>query len=201
MKRALIVIDVQNEYFTGALPITHPPREGSLAAVLTAMDTAREHGIPVVVVQHTSPAGSPLFAAGGHSWELHEEVGRRPYDHLVEKTMASAFAGTDLAGWLDAHGVDTLTVAGYMSQNCDESTARDAHHRGMAVEFLSDATGTLALSNRAGSVTAEELHDHVLVVMDSNFASVATVAEWVGAVRSGEPLPRPNIWASTRGRA
>ncbi|MET8338805.1 cysteine hydrolase family protein [Streptosporangium canum] len=201
MKRALIVVDVQNEYFTGALPITHPPREESLAAVLTAMDTAREHGIPVVVVQHTSPAGSPLFAAGGHSWELHEEVGRRPYDHLVEKTMASAFAGTGLAGWLDAQGVDTLTVAGYMSQNCDESTARDAHHRGMAVEFLSDATGTLALSNRAGSVTAEELHDHVLVVMDSNFASVATVAEWAAAVRSGEPLPRPNIWASTRGRA
>ena len=149
MKRALIVIDVQNEYFTGNLPIAHPPREESLANILTAIDTAREHGIPVIVVQHTSPARSPLFATGGHSWELHEEVGRRPYDHLMEKTMASAFAKTDLAGWLDAQEVDTLAVAGYMTQNCDESTARDAFHRGMAVEFLSDATGTLALSNRA----------------------------------------------------
>ncbi|MER5426382.1 cysteine hydrolase family protein [Streptosporangium roseum] len=201
MKRALIVIDVQNEYFTGALPITHPPREESLANILTAMDTAREHGVPVIVVRHSAPAESPLFATGGHSWELHEEVARRPYDHLMDKTMASSFARTDLAGWLDAQGVDTLTVAGYMTQNCDESTARDAFHRGMAVEFLSDATGTLALSNRAGRVTAEELHHNVLVVMDSNFASVATTAEWAGAVRSGEPLPRPNIWASTRGRA
>ncbi|WP_433244048.1 cysteine hydrolase family protein [Streptosporangium sp. CA-135522] len=198
MKRALIVIDVQNEYFTGNLPIAHPPREESLANILAAMDTAREHGVPVIVVKHTSPAQSPLFAVGSHSWELHEEVERKPYDHLMEKTMASSFAKTDLAGWLDARGIDTLTVAGYMTQNCDESTARDAFHRGMAVEFLSDATGTVAMSNRAGSVTAKDLHDHVLVVMDSNFASVATTAEWADAVKTGESLPRPSIWASTR---
>ncbi|MFC7648265.1 isochorismatase family protein [Streptosporangium lutulentum] len=127
---------------------------------------------------------------------MHQEVGRRPYDHLVEKTMASAFAKTDLAGWLDAQGIDTLTVAGYMTQNCDESTARDAFHRGMAVEFLSDATGTLALSTRAGSATAKELHNHVLVVMDSNFASVSTTAEW--ATRSGRASP---CHARTSGRA
>ncbi|MGV9772786.1 cysteine hydrolase family protein [Streptosporangium sp. NPDC003464] len=198
MKRALIVIDVQNEYFTGNLPIAYPPREESLANILTAMDTAREHGVPVIVVRHSAPAESPLFATGSHSWELHEEVARKPYDHLMDKTMASSFARTDLAGWLDAQGVDTLTVAGYMTQNCDESTARDAFHRGMAVEFLSDATGTLALSNRAGRVTAEDLHNNVLVVMGSNFASVATTAEWADAVKSDTPLPRPSIWASTR---
>ena len=197
MKRALIVIDVQNEYFTGNLPIAHPPRQESLANILTAMDTAREHGVPVIVVRHTAPAQSPLFAAGSHSWELHEEVGRRPYSHLTDKTMASAFAGTDLAEWLDIHGIDTLTVAGYMTQNCDESTARDAFHRGMTVEFLSDATGTVAMSNRAGTVTAEDLHNHVLVVMDSNFASVATTAEWATAITSDAPRPRPHIWAST----
>ncbi|MDP9865507.1 MULTISPECIES: cysteine hydrolase family protein [Streptosporangium] len=198
MKRALIVIDVQNEYFTGNLPIAYPPREESLANILTAMDTAREHGVPVIVVRHSAPAESPLFATGSHSWELHEEVARKPYDHLMDKTMASSFARTDLAGWLDAQGVDTLTVAGYMTQNCDESTARDAFHRGMAVEFLSDATGTLALSNRAGRVTAEDLHNNVLVVMGSNFASVATTAEWADAVKSDTLLPRPSIWASTR---
>ncbi|MEV8633446.1 cysteine hydrolase family protein [Streptosporangium sp. NPDC051023] len=197
MKRALIVIDVQNEYFTGNLPIAHPPREESLANILTAMDTAHEHGIPVIVVKHTAPAESPLFAAGSRSWELHEEVGHRPYNHLLEKSLASAFARTDLAEWLASQEVDTLTIVGYMTQNCDESTARDAAHLGLTVEFLSDATGTVAMSNRAGTVTAEELHNHVLVVMDSNFASVATTSEWTIAAETGGPLPRPNIWAST----
>ncbi|MER7133567.1 cysteine hydrolase, partial [Streptosporangium saharense] len=64
-------------------------------------------------------------------------------------------------------------------------------------EFLSDATGTVPLSNSAGTATAEEVHNHVLVVLASNFASVVTTAEWIDAVKAGEPLARPNIWAST----
>ncbi|GII00655.1 cysteine hydrolase family protein [Planobispora takensis] len=198
MKRALVVIDVQNEYFTGDLPIAHPPREESLANIMSAMDTARAHGVPVVVVRHTAPAESPIFASGGHGWELREEVSGRPYDLLMDKTMASAFARTGLGAWLEAREVDTVTIAGYMTQNCDESTARDAYHRGMAVEFLSDATGTVALSTPAGRLTAEEAHSHVLVVMASNFAAVAATAEWTAAVGAGRPLPRPDIWASTR---
>jgi nicotinamidase-related amidase len=198
MKRALIVIDVQNEYFTGNLPIAYPPRAESLANILSAMDAAREHGVPVVVVRHTAPAESVIFGAGGPGWELREEVAGRPYDLLLDKSMASAFARTDLGEWLDSQEVDTLTIAGYMTQNCDESTARDAYHRGMRVEFLSDATGTVALSNRAGSLTAEEVHRNVLVVMDSNFASVSTTAEWAAAVAADEPLRRPDLWASTR---
>ncbi|MBB4918631.1 cysteine hydrolase family protein [Streptosporangium saharense] len=197
MKRALVVIDVQNEYFTGALPIAFPPRQESLANIVAATEVARAHGVPVVVVRHTAPAESPLFAGGSPSWELREEIGREPYDHLVDKTLASAFAGTDLAEWLAAKEIDTLAVAGYMTQNCDESTARDAAHLGLTVEFLSDATGTVPLSNSAGTATAEEVHNHVLVVMASNFASVVTTAEWIDAVKAGEPLARPNIWAST----
>ncbi|MER7207310.1 cysteine hydrolase family protein [Streptosporangium sp. NPDC000239] len=197
MKRALVVIDVQNEYFTGNLPIAFPPRQESLANIVATMDVAREHGVPVVIVRHTAPAESPLFAKGSPSWELREEVGSRPYDHLVDKTLASSFAGTDLAGWLAAQEIDTVTITGYMTQNCDESTARDAAHLGLKVEFLSDATGALPLSNNAGTATAEELHNHVLVVMASNFAAVATTAEWIDAVRAGEPLPHSNIWVST----
>jgi nicotinamidase-related amidase len=65
--------------------------------------------------------------------------------------LPSAFTGTDLADWLTARDIDTIAIAGYMTQNCDESTARDAVHRGLAVEFLSDATGTLAMANCCGT--------------------------------------------------
>ena len=51
-KRALIVIDVQNEYFDGALPISDPPTETSLANIGRAMDAATEAGVPVIVVRH-----------------------------------------------------------------------------------------------------------------------------------------------------
>ncbi|VFS46088.1 Isochorismatase family [Budvicia aquatica] len=63
-KRALIVIDVQNEYFIGSLPIEYPPTERSLSNILLAMDTASASGIPVVIVQNSAPEESPIFAKG-----------------------------------------------------------------------------------------------------------------------------------------
>lgn len=73
MKRALLVIDVQNEYFTGKLPVTCP--KNSLANILKAMDAARENGVPVIVVQHTAKTpGSTVFTKGSHEWELHPHV-------------------------------------------------------------------------------------------------------------------------------
>ncbi|MFJ8820789.1 cysteine hydrolase family protein [Streptomyces sp. NPDC102467] len=197
MKRALVVIDVQNEYVTGAMPISYPPPAESLANIAAAIDTAAQEGVPVVVVQHAAPAGSPVFARGTHGFELHDVVASRPYSHLVEKTLPSSFVGTDLDAWLRREGIDTLTIVGYMTQTCDESTTRDAVHRGYRVEMLSDATGTVALSNRAGTLTAAEIHRAVLVVMQTFFAYVATTTEWIGALRTKTPLGRPDFAAAT----
>ncbi|MVU78395.1 isochorismatase family protein [Nocardia sp. ET3-3] len=198
MKRALIVIDVQNEYVIGNLPIAYPPLDISLANIAAAMDAATAAGIPVILVQQAAPESAPIFARDSAGFALHPTVTERPHDLLIEKTLPSSFTGTGLGEWLAEHGVDTVAICGYMTQNCDESTARDAVHRGLAVEFLSDATGTLALGNRAGSIEAKQLHEAVLVVMQSRFAAVATTAEWIESVTVGTELERSGIFASTR---
>ena len=95
-KRALIVIDVQNEYFDGNLRIEYPPVSDSLANILRAMDAAHAAGIPVVLLKHLAPEGSPIFARGSHGAELHPQVAQRPYDLLLEKSKASALSGTGL---------------------------------------------------------------------------------------------------------
>ncbi|PSM43376.1 cysteine hydrolase [Streptomyces dioscori] len=197
MKRALVVIDVQNEYVTGGLPIGYPDPSLSLANIAAAVDTATQEGVPVVLVQHAAPAGAPLFARGTHGFALHDVVASRPHDHLVEKTLPSSFIGTDLDDWLRRAGVDTLTLVGYMTQTCDESTARHAVQLGYQVELLADATGALALTNRAGSLSAAEIHHAVLVVLQSFFAYTASTAEWIGAVRTKAPLGRPDFAAAT----
>jgi nicotinamidase-related amidase len=177
-KQALLVIDVQNEYFTGALPVTHP--EGSLANITRAMDHAHASGIPVAVIRHTSPdPGAPAFRKGSHGWELHDEVKKRYADIVIDKALPGSFTGTDLGAWLAENGVTTVTIAGYMTQMCCDTTARQAVHLGYAVNFLSDATGTLAVSNAAGSVTAEELHRAILVTQQMRFAKVMGTEEWV----------------------
>lgn len=195
-RRALVVVDVQNEYFTGNLLIEHPPRDQSVLAIGRAMDAARAAGIPVVVVQHTAPAGAPVFDKPSATWQLHPEVARRPHDHHVEKHFASVFQGTDLAAWLASHQVDTLTVVGYMTHNCDAATVYGAAERGLSVEVLADATGALPYKNRAGSVSAEEIHRSFLVVFHSNFAAVLTTAEWIEALTTGALPERSNVVAS-----
>ena len=196
--RALIVIDVQNEYVTGNLPIEYPPVQESLANIGRAMDAARAAGIPVVVVQNDAPENAPLFAKGSPGWGLHPVVGDRPREHQVQKTLPSAFAGTDLAQWLTERGIDTLTVAGYMTRNCDASTIMHALHSGLTVEFLADASGAVPYENEAGAASAEEIHRVFSVVFHSRFAAVLSTDDWIAAVQENRVAPRGGILASNR---
>jgi nicotinamidase-related amidase len=195
-RRALIVIDVQNEYFTGQLPIEYPPVEQSLPNIVQAMKTARESGVPVVLVQHDTPEGAPVFAVGSDGWQLHPQVAALGADLVVNKKLASSFTGTALAQWLADKQIDTLTIAGYMTHNCNAATIFEAAHMGLAVEFLSDATGSLPYENAAGSATAEEVHRIFSVVFHSNFAAVATTREWADAVGAGRALAKDNVYLS-----
>jgi nicotinamidase-related amidase len=177
MKRALLVIDVQNEYFTGALPVSWP--EGSFENILRAVDAADSYGIPVINIQHTNKAaGAKTFVSGTNGWELHDRLKEKKYDHIVEKNLPGSFTGTELEQILKGLGCDTVVIAGYMTQMCCDTTARQAYHMGYSVEFLSDATGTLNITTYAGSVTAEELHRAILVAQSMRFSQVMTESEW-----------------------
>jgi nicotinamidase-related amidase len=183
-KRALIVIDVQNEYFDGALPISDPPPETSLENIGRAMEAASGSGVPVIVVRHTDDEpDAPIFRQGSHAWELHPEIERRARDHLVEKTLPGSFTGTPLGDILASAGIDTVSITGYMTHMCVDTTAREAAHRGLSVEILNDATGTLPLSNSGGSATGEELHRATLVAQGQFFADVLSTDEWLGRLR------------------
>lgn len=197
-RRALIVIDVQNEYVTGNLRITYPDVNLSLANIGRAIDAAHAAGIPVVAVQHLAPAGFPIFAEGSDGAALHPVVGSRPYDHLVTKNLASCLTGTGLGEWLRARDIDTLTLIGYMTHNCDDATARQAKHEGWNVELLHDAAGSLPYANARGSATAEEIHRVFTVVMHTGFAAVASTDEWLAAVQAGTALPVDNVWLSSQ---
>ena len=197
-RRALIVIDVQNEYVSGDLPIEFPDVQTSLANIGRAMDAARAAAVPVVVVQNIAPASSPLFARGTEGAALHPVVAERERDHYIEKSLPSAFTGTDLAQWLAEHEIDTLTVVGYMTHNCDASTIVHALHAGFTVEFLSDASGTVSYENSAGFASAEDIHRVYSVVLQSRFAAVAPTDTWIAALASGQPLERGTIYASNQ---
>jgi nicotinamidase-related amidase len=203
-RRALVVVDVQQEYFDGILQIQAPSRDQTLANVVAAIEVARQADLPVVVVQHQLPEGAPVFAVGSHSWSLHPEIERRVEASWkrAAKDKGSVFAGTDVAAWLAEREVDTITIVGYMTNNCDLATAVGAEELGLAAEVLSDASGAIHLANEAGKVSADQLHETLLVLLHSNFAAVATTRAWTAAVAAGEALPKSDLGTSaTQGRA
>jgi nicotinamidase-related amidase len=195
-KRALLLIDVQNEYFTGRLPIEYPPVEQSLANIEAAIAFATAQAIPIIVVQQDAPADSPVFAKGSDGWQLHPAVAAAARAHLVSKALPSAFAGTDLHTWLKANDIDTLAVAGYMSHNCVESTIREAGHLGYHVEYLHDAAGTVSYRNRLGALSARQMHEASCIVLQARFAAVLQTAEWTRLVEAGQTARPEGIFPS-----
>ncbi|AQX80946.1 isochorismatase [Plantibacter flavus] len=197
-RRALILIDVQQEYYAGPLAIQYPPRDESILRIADAIDAATTAGVPVVVVQHSSGSGAPVFDPDTSAFELHPEVARRvqPSWKGVVKQYGSVFAGTELEAWLREQGVGTITLVGYMTNNCVIASAAGAEELGIDVEVLSDATGAINLENAAGSVDAKTVHTTLMALLDSNFAAVATTASWTQALTDGTALPKDDLVSS-----
>ncbi|QTI68672.1 isochorismatase family protein [Gordonia polyisoprenivorans] len=193
--RALVVVDVQNDYFDGPMQIQYPPREESLANITRAIDAATEAGLPIVALRHTLPADFPVYAEGSHGWQFHPDIERRVGADwkVADKQFGTVFAGTGVGEWLAERGVDTITIVGYMTNNCDLATAAESETRGLTAEILSDATGAIHLANDAGKVSAEQLHNTLMVLYHSNFAAVATTDDWLAAVNAGAALDKGNL--------
>jgi nicotinamidase-related amidase len=197
-RRALVVIDVQNEYITGNFLIEYPPVETSIPNIARAIDSARIAGIPVVAVQHILPSNAPVFAEGSVGAQLHPVVADRPYDLLVTKTLPSVFSASEFAPWLRENQIDTLTIIGYMTHNCNDATAREAMHRGFDVELLADAAGSLPYKNNGGTASAEEIYRVTSTVMESAYGAVTTTDQWITRLSERTETPRDNIFFSNQ---
>ena len=197
-RRALILIDVQQQYFGGPLEVQYPPHHESLPVIVQAIDSATAAGLPIVAVQHGAGEGAPVFAPGTPEFELHPEIERRRTDEWksLVKSYGSVYAGTDLAGWLREREIDTVTLAGYMTNNCILASAVEAEFLGFTTEVLSDATGAINLANDAGSADAKTVHSTLLALLHSNWAAVSTTEAWAAAAEAGEALAKSDLGSS-----
>ena len=197
-KRAIIVIDVQEEYFSGKLKIEHPEPDISLKNINIIMDFSKENHIPTVVVKNVLSSDSPLFSVAGDYTDLVSSIAEKETDLYIEKSLPSVFSNKDFDIWLKNNDIDTLVITGYMTHNCDDSTVKHAFHAGYDVELISDATGSVPYSNEAGSATAEEIHRVLCVVNQARFAAVLSTEEWLNCVKNNKQPVRSNIFASNQ---
>jgi nicotinamidase-related amidase len=147
MSRALIVIDIQNDYFAdGKFPLWKP--EEALAKAERAIAWARERRIPVVLVQHVASEKarvSPFFNMGTTGVEIHPRIrAAAPDAPVIVKSHADAFLKTSLEKTLSGFGATELLVCGMMTQNCVTHTAISKAAEKYDVTVLGDACTTVS---------------------------------------------------------
>lgn len=173
---ALVVIDFQNEYFTGKMPI--PDGMAALRNAKRLMAFADSNKIPVFHVQHVLPAGAPLFAEGSESVKFHPDLQPQPGQKVVRKNTVSAFPSTDLDAQLRAAGIKTLIVSGLMTHACVAGAARDAAPLGYEVIVSSDASATRDIdATGIGTIGHGDLHRGALMGIADTFGDVMTTDE------------------------
>jgi nicotinamidase-related amidase len=148
-KPALIVIDVQKDYFEGgAFPLWNA--EQALAATEKAIQAARAKDMPVVFVQHVANGPSPFFNPDTEGVKIHERVRAAiAGSPLVTKQHADAFEGTTLHETLKGLDADELLVCGMMTQNCVTHTA---------ISRRADEYKKVTVLTDASTTTTEMLH-------------------------------------------
>ncbi|PMY64395.1 MULTISPECIES: cysteine hydrolase family protein [Pseudomonas] len=175
-KSALLVIDFQNEYFTGKMPI--PGGAKALANTRELIKFADIHNLPVYHVQHVAPAGSAVFAIDGETVKFHPDMQPRAKDRVLQKSTVSVFASTDLDKRLKSAGIENLIISGLMTHACVAGAARDAAPLGYKVIVASDASATRDITRVNGdTIDKDALHKAALAEVEDTFGDVMTTAQ------------------------
>ncbi|MBL8430464.1 MAG: cysteine hydrolase [Dechloromonas sp.] len=174
-KTAVVFIDYQNEYRNGTLALPDEPAASNAARQLRAW--AGQAGITVIHVLHRAPATAPIFATDSEGAAPITGLAPGEGEVVIHKHLPSAFTGTGLLDELQTRGVETLIIAGYMTHNCVDSTARDAFHRGYRVGVVADASATRDLPAPDGqTIPAATVHAGVLAGLGDRIAEIIDVA-------------------------
>ncbi|MBI9049567.1 MAG: cysteine hydrolase [Anaerolineaceae bacterium] len=172
MKKALLIIDVQNEYFPGGNVELHDSINTSLR-IKEILVSCRKNMIPVIHVQHfaTKP-DAPAFAPGTRNVEIHENVKPLEPEKIISKNYPNSFRGTELEDHLKMNGISTLIVAGMMTHNCVESTVRAAYDLGYECIVAGDCCTTKSLKLNNEEIPVEYVQKSFLAGLNGRFSKV-----------------------------
>lgn len=178
--KALIVIDIQNDYFpSGDWPLTGVEKAAANAARL--LSSARSANDVVVHIRHEfETADAPFFRPGSEGAAIHKSVLPKGDEHVVLKHKINSFLGTDLKQHLDANGVDEVVICGNMSHMCVDAAARAAADFGYDVTLIHDACASRDLEFDGVHVPARMAHAAYMAALGFAYAKAMSTDDYLG---------------------
>jgi nicotinamidase-related amidase len=179
IKKALLIIDIQNDYFEGGAN----PLVGSLEASINAkmlLKDFREKSLPVIHIQHFSTrAGSTFFIPNTKGVEIHENVMPISEEKVIAKNYPNSFRETDLLDYLKSNNITDLVICGMMTQMCVDATTRAAKDFGFSCVVIGDACATKDLEIQGKNVAASEVQKSFLAALNYFYSTVKNTNEYL----------------------
>jgi nicotinamidase-related amidase len=181
MKTALILIDLQNDYFPGgAMELADMTKAAAKARDLLA--AFRQAGRPRFHVQHIALGpGAAFFRPDTPGVEIHQSVWPRPGEPVIQKHYPNAFRDTNLLETLKSAGVEELIIAGAMSHMCIDASTRAAFDFGFSCTVIHDACATRDLTFEGLTIPAPQVHGAFMAALRLRYAKVMSLREFLAA--------------------
>lgn len=182
-KTALVLIDIQNDYFPSFEAVAWP-LVGMEAAAETAsrvLAHCRAQKDLIVHVRHEAlSAKIPFFQPNTAGADIHDSVLPLKGETVITKHKANSFLGTNLKEVLDQHGITKLVVVGAMTQNCIDSTVRAAADFGYDCMVVADACATRDLEFEGETIAAQQVQATFMAALGFSFAKIVSADDLVG---------------------
>jgi nicotinamidase-related amidase len=180
-KSALIVVDIQNDYFPGGKwPLVGVDAAADNAARI--INATRDAGDLVVHIRHEFTSDdAPFFTPNSEGAKLHPKVLNQPNEPVVLKHFVNSFRETELKQILDQHGIEELVVVGAMSHMCVDGLTRAAADMGYKVKVIHDACASRDLAFNGTTVPAAHVHAAFMAALGFAYAEVISTQELLNA--------------------
>jgi nicotinamidase-related amidase len=188
-KRALLVIDIQNDYFPGGKwALVEMDRAAANAVKL--IESSRAAGDQVIFVRHEFPTNeAPFFLPGSEGAKIHSSLTVKPNEVVILKHHVNAFKETELSKVLNDTGVKELVICGAMSHMCVDAATRAAADLGYAVTVIADACATRDLEFQGEHIPALMVQGAYMAALGFAYAKIVSTSEWLNESCAGAELP------------
>jgi len=182
---ALIVIDLQRDYFPGGR-FALPGIELTVERACALIALFRAHGMPVVHVRHVEKDPAVGFLLDGTAGiEIDARVAPQGEDVLITKNYPNAFRDTTLARALHVLGAKELFFCGAMSNMCVDATVRAAFDMGYHCTVIEDACAASDLEFGGNVIPATQVHGAFMAALASAYGEVVDLKTFSDRLTAG----------------
>ena len=181
MPSALILIDLQNDYFPGgAMELAGITQAGAQARELLA--ACRQSRLPIFHIQHLALGpGATFFLPKTVGVEIHASVLPGAGEPVIQKQYPNSFRDTGLLAALQTAGVEELIIGGAMSHMCVDATTRAAFDFGFSCTVIHDACASRDLAFEGQTIPAAQVHGAFMAALGMRYARVMALKEFLNS--------------------